>query len=127
MAGNSDRPSGWRMHMLNGRPLSLMARNIVRPSNYLALSRAAFVYEKPLEAVGRYFLGRGHYPSSLVLRTPLGPQPIRLFCSADSITVHEIFCRKDYSFSKPPRMVVDLGSNIGISALFFLTRSSSTY
>jgi FkbM family methyltransferase len=43
------------------------------------------------------------------------------------MTVHEIFCREDYRSPSPPRVVIDLGSNIGVSALYFLTRSPSTY
>lgn len=113
--------------MLNDRSLALTARNVMRPSNYLALARAVRVYEKPLQDLVRYFTGNGKYPCSVMLRTPLGLQNANLFCSVDSVTVHEIFCREDYGFRNPPGMVVDIGSNIGISALYFLTRSPSAY
>jgi FkbM family methyltransferase len=93
----------------------------------MALARAGRVYEKPLQDIIRYFTGDGKYPCSLTLRTPLGLQKVSLFCSVDSITVHEIFCREDYGFPNAPEMVVDIGSNIGISALYFLTRSESTH
>jgi FkbM family methyltransferase len=111
--------------MLN-RSLKMIARNIIRPSNYIALARAARVYERPLAAVSRYFLGRGEYPCSVRVRTPIGSQDITLFNCHDAITLHEIFCREDYRCPSP-KVVVDLGSNIGISALYFLTRSHSTY
>jgi FkbM family methyltransferase len=41
------------------------------------------------------------------------------------VTVHEVFCREDYPAPGDPGggAVVDVGSNIGISALWFLTRS----
>lgn len=113
--------------MLNGRPLSLTVRNLFAASNYIALVRAARVYEQPLQDLSRYILGRGSYPCSVQLRTSMGPQTVTLFCSHDAITVHEIFCRHDYWFATPPRAVVDIGSNIGISALYFLTRSPSAY
>lgn len=113
--------------MLNDRPLSLIARNLMLPSNYLALARASRVYEEPVVAVGRYLVGFGHYPCSVQLRTPTGPQLVTLFNSHDAVTLHEIFCRDDYRCPSPPQVVVDLGSNIGISALYFLTRSPSTY
>lgn len=113
--------------MLNGRQGSLIARNMLLPSNYLALARAPQVYERPVEAVARYFLGSGSYPCSVGLRTPIGRQAVTLFCSHDAITVHEIFCRQDYNFPAAPQVVVDVGSNIGISALYFLTRSASAY
>ncbi len=41
----------------------------------------------------------------------------------DVITVNEVFCRGDYRPPPSARMIVDVGSNIGISALYFLTRS----
>lgn len=113
--------------MLNDRPAWLIARNVIRPTNYAALSRMLRVYERPLPAAARYFLGRGEYPCSVHVRTPAGVIPVTLFNSHDAITVHEIFCREDYSCPTAPRVVVDLGSNIGISALYFLTRSPQTY
>jgi FkbM family methyltransferase len=113
--------------VLNDRPAWLIARNVIRPTNYVALSRMLRVYERPLPAAARYFLGRGEYPCSVQVRTPAGVIPVTLFSSHDAITVHEIFCREDYRCPTPPRVVVDLGSNIGISALYFLTRSPSTY
>jgi FkbM family methyltransferase len=113
--------------MLNDRDFKLIARNVARRSNYVALARAVGVYERPFSSAGRYFLGRGYYPYSIRVRTPIGPQSITLFNSQDAITVHEIFCREDYRCPSPPRVVVDLGSNIGVSALYFLTRSPSTF
>jgi FkbM family methyltransferase len=111
----------------NGRSLKLIAENIARPANYLALARAARVYEHPLGPVARYFMGGGDYPWPIRVRTPIGPQNITLFNSQDIVTVHEIFCRQDYSSPSPPQVVVDIGSNIGVSALYFLTRSPATY
>ncbi|HUC26322.1 MAG TPA: FkbM family methyltransferase [Streptosporangiaceae bacterium] len=113
--------------MLHGRTLSLTARNLLMPANYAALGRAAWVYERPLPALSRYMLGRGSYPCVVRVRTILGPQDVTLFCSQDAMTVHEIFCRRDYQTPAPPQVVVDVGSNIGVSALYFLTRSPSAY
>lgn len=113
--------------VLNDRPAWLIARNVIRPSNYLALARMPRVYERPLPAAAGYFLGSGTYPCSVRVRTPAGPISITLFNSHDAVTVHEIFCRLDYRCPTPPGVVVDLGSNIGISALYFLTRSQATY
>jgi FkbM family methyltransferase len=39
------------------------------------------------------------------------------------VTVVEVFCRLDYAAPPDVGVVVDLGSNIGISALYFLTRN----
>jgi FkbM family methyltransferase len=113
--------------MLNHRSFKLIARSAVGPRNYTALARAAWIYECPFAAVSRYFSGGGHYPCSVRVRTPTGPQSVTLFGGQDAITVHEIFCRQDYRCPSPPRVVVDIGANIGVSALYFLTRSSSVY
>jgi len=39
------------------------------------------------------------------------------------LTVNEIFCREDYYCNGSVNVVVDLGSNIGLSALYFLSRN----
>lgn len=113
--------------MLNDRSRRLIARNVFRPSNYYALAHMLHVYERPLLAADRYFFGHGVYPCAVQVRTPMGTQNLTLFNSQDAITLHEIFCREDYRCSPAPEVVVDIGSNIGISALYFLTRSSSVY
>jgi FkbM family methyltransferase len=112
--------------MLNNRSIKMILRNMMRPSNYIALVRAVQVYEQPFATASRYFFGRGEYPCSVRVRTPIGRQDITLFNSHDAITLHEIFCRGDYRCPSP-KVVIDIGANIGISALYFLTRSRSTY
>ena len=70
----------------------------------------------------RYFLGRGDYPYRCPVRTPAGIVAPTLYSSHDMFTVNEIFCREDYASGSGVRTVVDVGSNIGLSALYFLTR-----
>jgi len=111
--------------MLNDRSLTMIARNVTQPSNYIALARAAQVYEHPLTAMSRYFRGGGDYPCAARVRTPIGLKDVTLFNSHDAITLHEIFCRGDYDCPSP-QVVIDIGANIGISALYFLTRSRTT-
>jgi FkbM family methyltransferase len=41
----------------------------------------------------------------------------------DLLTVNEIFFREDYEVSGRERVIVDFGSNIGLSALYFLTNA----
>jgi FkbM family methyltransferase len=113
--------------MLNDRSIWLIARNVARPVNYLALARLGRVYDRPLAAAARYFFGSGEYPITVRVRTPIGIRPVTLYNGQDAITLHEIFCREDYRCPSPPKIVVDLGSNIGISALYFLTRSPETF
>jgi FkbM family methyltransferase len=114
------------MTALNGRPWWLIRRNLVRPSNYRALAGSLRVYEQPLGTMRSYFLGDGAYPEVIGVRTPLGRREVTAFGSHDVITIHEVFCRRDYRCAAPPRVVLDVGSNIGVSALYFLTRSPAT-
>ena len=37
-----------------------------------------------------------------------------------------IFCRQDYLFTSQQKIILDIGSNIGLSAIFWLTRSKDT-
>lgn len=46
-----------------------------------------------------------------------------LYSSHDMSTLNEVFCRQDYLARRDLRVAVDIGSNIGISALYFLTRN----
>jgi FkbM family methyltransferase len=77
------------------------------------------------EDAARYLLGRGDYPYSCSVRTPVGPISIRLDSHHDMITVNEMFCRLDYRVDRSARTIVDVGSNIGVSALYFLTRTNA--
>ena len=101
----------------------MVAREILRGRNYQALWRMRRVYPEFLDAAGRYFLGRGDYPYDCRLRTPQGIVSPTLFSTHDIWTVNEVFCRRDYGDDRTANAVVDVGSNIGISALYFLTRN----
>jgi FkbM family methyltransferase len=47
-----------------------------------------------------------------------------LYSSDDMLTVNEVFCREDYRVSPQVGVAVDIGANIGLSALYFLTRGT---
>lgn len=81
------------------------------------------LYRRPLRLLCRYTFNTGAYPISVKVRTPLGPILPTLHSPHDLLTLNEVFCRMDYAASSSTRTVVDIGSNIGISALYFLTRS----
>jgi FkbM family methyltransferase len=101
----------------------MVAREALRGRNYRALWRMARVYEEPGQALRRYLAGRGDYPYRCPVRTPAGTVAPVLHSSHDMFTVNEVFCREDYAAGHVLRTVVDIGSNIGISALYFLTRT----
>jgi FkbM family methyltransferase len=100
----------------------MVLREAAAPANYRALAAMPRRYLHPADAARRYFFGRGEYPTQIAVRTPLGVVRPTLWSHHDMLTVNEIFCRRDYAARPDDRRVVDIGSNIGISALYFLTR-----
>jgi FkbM family methyltransferase len=110
---------GRSLHTLLGAPLQ--ARHWIAAANMLR------VYSRPFDAMVRYLFRRGTYPTTVHLKTPLGPVGLTLYSHHDLLTVNEIFCRHDYPADANDRVVVDFGSNIGISAAWFLTRGPETF
>ena len=110
------------MGLLADRPLGFVVQNALRPDNYRSLARAMRRYEHPRDALSRYFRGSGDYPARIGVRTPMGLVHPKVWAKDDVFTVNEVFCRLDYKAGPADRVVVDIGSNVGISALYFLTR-----
>lgn len=109
----------WR----GNRSRRAIARAPFRRGHYRGLLGALRFYDEPWECLWRYLTARGEYPYAPRLKTPLGPVAPTLNTSHDMSTVHEIFAREDYAAGSDLRLAVDVGGNIGISALYFLTRS----
>ena len=95
--------------------------------HYRALANMVRYYARPVDALLRYVVGRGTYPARVEVRTPLGRVRPQLYSRHDMLTLNEVFCRLDYALERPARVVVDLGSNIGLSALYFLTRQARPF
>jgi FkbM family methyltransferase len=112
--------------MLGGRPPGLIVRSIFEGAQYRALIRMVRRYPDFPAVAKRYFLGNGRYPYDCQIRTPMGTIEARTYSHHDVFTVHEIFGREDYRAGPELRVAVDIGSNIGISALYFLTRNGNS-
>jgi FkbM family methyltransferase len=112
--------------MLAGRPTELIAKSILEPEHYLALARMVRRYPAFGQVAKRYFLGGGRYPYACRVRTPTGTVAPLVYSHHDIFTVHEIFGREDYRAGPDLAVAVDIGSNIGISATYFLTRNSGS-
>ena len=84
------------------------------------------VYDRPVDAFRRYLFGSGKYPSTIAVNTAWGPLDINAYSVHDVLTINEVFCRRDYQATASDEVVVDFGSNIGISAAYFLSQSSSS-
>ncbi len=91
---------------------------------YIAFLNIFRNFHGPLGVFLEYLFRSGSYPKTILVRTPIGNQKVTLFCSDDMITAVECFGKLDYRAGKDISCVVDFGSNIGISALYFLTRNT---
>lgn len=107
------------------RNFKQLSKALCAKQHYTAFVKMFLICQHPFECFIRYFLGRGHYPASVTLRTPLGKISPEVYSYYDILTINEIFFRTDYKVNKNIDVVVDIGSNIGISALYFLTRNST--
>lgn len=92
-----------------------------RAANYRTVAQSVRTFRRPATVLYRYVTNRGDYPYEIGLKTPTGPLAISLPTFHDLRTANEIFNRQDYGTRQDVDVVVDLGANIGISALFFLT------
>jgi FkbM family methyltransferase len=96
---------------------------LFKKSFYLAFVNIFIYFKSPLKILIRYVFEVGNYPENIFVRTPLGLQCMTAFSHHDLITIIECFGKLDYEAPKSLSVVVDFGSNIGISALYFLTRN----
>lgn len=95
--------------------------------HYVALGNILRLSGEPLTFLQRYVFGGGEYPFRPRVTTPVGSVAAFCKCRDDVMTVNEIFYRLDYEVDEDFRTVVDIGSNIGLSALYFLTRNPDSF
>ena len=112
--------------MLGNRRLKQVLKAFVGRQHYIALVNMYRHYPEWRDNFLRYLTGGGHYPYHIQVKTPAGMICPTLYSHHDLLTVNEIFCRLDYFASDDIKTIVDLGSNIGISALYFLTRNTAS-
>jgi FkbM family methyltransferase len=110
-----------------GRNIKTVASALLQSQHYVALANMLRVYHRPLDAYCRYLLYGGRYPAEIGLRTPSGNLKLTLYTLHDILTVNEVFCRQDYPALATDRIIVDFGSNVGISAAYFLTRNLDSH
>src|SRR4051812_41274175 len=105
---------------IGGRDLKKLFRATAEKRHYIALRNMFHVYENPLTTLINYLFHTGEYPRKIKINTKSGKIELNLFSKDDLLTVNEIFCRNDYPARRSDRIIVDFGSNIGISAAYFL-------
>jgi|SRR5215469_491280 len=115
------------MAKLFGRGVKWVARAAVSPRHFRALGKMGLVFRNPLTVYWNYINRGGSYPQAYAVRTPLGDRSFTLFSVEDLLTLNEVFARNDYKATSRDEVVVDFGSNIGLSVGYFLTRSPRSF
>lgn len=112
--------------MIGRRNLSVFIRRLGDVHNYKAISRFMMIHPRPVRAIVEEVFSMGRYPRTVEVRTPTGRCDVRLYSPADLSTLNLIFCRQDYYRPERLSVVVDIGANIGLSALYWLTRNNGS-
>ena len=105
------------------RSLRSVATTLLRPKLYSGLARTFRQSARPVDFLLRYLRLRGSYPASIALRSPIGRIDVTAFTKTDLDTINEIFFWDDYGGRREDRVIVDFGANVGVSALYFLSRN----
>ena len=108
---------------LGKRDGSVLLQRLTEGHSYAAALRMLLLYTRPLDIFYRELFSKGGYPTTVVIRTPIGPRTVHLYHYEDLSTLNSIFCRHDYAAPRPLETVVDFGANIGLSCLYWLTRN----
>lgn len=96
--------------------------------HWRALSRMVTTYDQPIAALTRYLTNSDDgWPWTVRLHTPRGPVSVMLRDRHDLLTVNEIFCRQDYGHDIGSGVVLDIGANVGLAALWWLTRNDQVF
>jgi len=90
--------------------------------NWRSIFRVLVVVDHPIRLVAA--IARGHALPDVVVRTPIGKVHIKLRNFESIKTLFSIFCRGDYlTESNPPFAFMDVGANVGIASVYFLSRN----
>jgi FkbM family methyltransferase len=110
---------------LGARHLDRIIRAPLNRGHWRALAAMPRVYRRKdlPEVFDRYLRGRGNYPWVCPIRTPVGIVRPQLDTRDDLLTVNEIFARRDYEAPASLSVAVDVGANVGLATLYFLTRN----
>jgi FkbM family methyltransferase len=110
-----------------GREARYVGKALVSGRHYRALAGLCLRFPRPGRAIWNYVTRTGDFPADYRVRTPIGPLSLRLYSVDDLLTLNEIFARCDYKAEASDSIVVDIGSNIGLSIAYFLSRSKDVF
>jgi FkbM family methyltransferase len=108
------------------RNLREVRQLLLEGSAYRAIPGLFQVHYRPFRVICEEVFSLHRYPWTLTLKTPTGDLQVCLHSSADLSTANLVFCRGDYYLPDDSRVIVDIGSNIGLTSLYWLTRHSET-
>ena len=111
---------------VGGRDISRILAAPLDRGHWRALAGMRRAYPRQVlpEVLRRYLAGGGAYPWSCPVRTPLGVVTPVLDARDDLLTINEVFARRDYPVPDDLRVAVDVGANIGLASLYFLSRNA---
>ncbi len=114
------------MFKIGKRSLITFVKRIFRIENYLAINKFFKIHKKPFKSIIDEIFSLGKYPRLLYFNSPTGTAKVNLYSPNDFSTFNLIFCREDYIYKNRYKIVLDIGSNIGLSAIYWLTRNNKT-
>ena len=100
-----------------------MIKQIVNLHNWKSAIRAFQVICNPIEFTR--FLVSPRSLTTIDLRTPTGKHSIACRNRESAKTIFSVFARNDYWLMNDHFDIIDLGSNIGVAAVYFLSRNAN--
>lgn len=110
-----------------GRSIESIWRALFETRHYRALKNILLCHRRPVDFLLRYAFGFGSYPCTQRIRLKGREINLGAYSWHDVLTINEIFFRNDYIVSGCETIIVDFGSNIGVSAAFFLLAAEKSY
>ena len=114
------------MLRIGKRNLHTFIKRVLKVENYLAIIKFFSIHKNPLTAIFNEIFSTGNYPKLLNFNSPVGKANVKVYSHHDFSTFNLIFCRQDYLYKKKHKIILDIGSNIGLSAIYWLTRNDQT-
>jgi FkbM family methyltransferase len=105
------------------RNLSKVVSAVFDKRHYKAIKNMICSCNNFRDFFSRYFFASGNYPAKINITANRRELNINVYSYHDILTINEVFFREDYYAEDNVQVIVDIGSNIGISALYFLTRN----
>tara|TARA_Y200000002_G_C22634357_1_gene643967 strand:+ start:301 stop:1065 length:765 start_codon:yes stop_codon:yes gene_type:complete len=108
------------MIKIGKRPLSEVINRVFRKELLGIIKNFFLVHKSPIKAMYEEFFTKGKYPK--IIETNQGIK-IKLFSYGDFSTFNLVFCRQDYLADEKINVVLDIGSNIGITAHYWFFKN----